>query len=375
MIKINVHEKKVICSNPTSPFRYFAWPTVKRLPDGTLAMVCSGFRLKHVCPFGKVIMMYSRDEGKSWTAPAIVMDTPLDDRDAGLATFGDGKVMLTSFNNSVATQRQWNKVTSGEHKWQTENKKNLSEAYLKVVEEWDGAEADYLGSTYRISDDGGYNFGPIGRMPVSAPHGPCELSDGTLLYVGRRFIDKSMSIDPDEPIIQCWKVWSDGRHEMLSKISNIYRDGKLLASCEPHAIQLPDGKIIVHIRVQTVNGDAAALSLYQCESTDGGYTFSEPHQVFGDFDGAPAHFCLMSNGTLLCACGHRSKPYGVQLLMSKDGAESWETGIILDDEGPTHDLGYPATVELNDGKFLTVYYEKRYDQSVIIQKIWSYEEI
>ena len=83
----------------------------------------------------------------------------------------------------------------------------------------------------------------------------------------------------------------------------------------------------------------------------------------------------MKNGTLLCSCGHRSKPYGIQLLMSKDGAKTWETGIILDDEAPSHDLGYPATVELNDGNFLTVYYEKRDDQSVIIQKIWSYEEI
>ena len=36
MVRIQVHDKRVICSNPTSPFRYFAWPTVKRLPDGTL---------------------------------------------------------------------------------------------------------------------------------------------------------------------------------------------------------------------------------------------------------------------------------------------------------------------------------------------------
>ena len=371
MVRIQVHDKRVICSNPTSPFRYFAWPTVKRLPDGTLAMVCSGFRLKHICPFGKVIIMYSRDEGKTWSAPAIVLDTPLDDRDAGLAVFGDGRVMLTSFNNRVADQRRWNGIVSGEHKWQTEAKKGLSEAYLRVVEEWEHAEEEYLGSTFRISDDGGYHFGNICRIPVSAPHGPCELQDGTLLYVGRRF--DATSAD-NEPSIQCWRVWSDGRYELISSIPNVYRDGKLLESHEPHAIQLPDGRIVVHIRVHPEKGNGGALTLYQSESADGGHSFSEPHQVFGDFGGAPAHFCLMRNGTLLSACGHRVPPYGIQLLMSKDGAKTWETGIVLDDEGPTHDLGYPATAELTDGKLLTVYYEKRGDQSVILQKIWSYEE-
>ena len=76
MTKITVHEKKIICKNPESPFCYFGWPTVKRLPDGTLMTVCSGFRLKHVCAFGKVIATYSRNEGVTWSAPAILIDTP-----------------------------------------------------------------------------------------------------------------------------------------------------------------------------------------------------------------------------------------------------------------------------------------------------------
>ena len=80
------------------PIFYFGWPTVTRLPDGTLAMAASGFRLEHVCPFGKGVIAYSKDEGESWTHPAVVIDTPLDDRDCGLTCFGEGKVILTSFN-------------------------------------------------------------------------------------------------------------------------------------------------------------------------------------------------------------------------------------------------------------------------------------
>ena len=33
---------QIICHNPDSVFGYFGWPSIARLPDGTLAMVASG---------------------------------------------------------------------------------------------------------------------------------------------------------------------------------------------------------------------------------------------------------------------------------------------------------------------------------------------
>ena len=45
-IKI-IEEAKVIMSNRENSFnKYFAWPSVERLPDGRLAAVASGFRLE-----------------------------------------------------------------------------------------------------------------------------------------------------------------------------------------------------------------------------------------------------------------------------------------------------------------------------------------
>ena len=105
MKRIDTQPARIICDNPDSPFNYFGWPSVSRLPDDTLAMGASGFRLKHVCPFGKAILCYSRDEGKTWTRPSAVIDTVLDDRDCGVVPFGNGRVMLTSFNNTLAMQR------------------------------------------------------------------------------------------------------------------------------------------------------------------------------------------------------------------------------------------------------------------------------
>ena len=106
-MKIIIKEDaKTICSNENGMHKYFGWPSVTRLKDNSLAMVASGFRLSHICPFGKLIMCRSYNEGKSWTAPEIIMDTPLDDRDGGICTFGDNGVFVTSFNNHIDFQRK-----------------------------------------------------------------------------------------------------------------------------------------------------------------------------------------------------------------------------------------------------------------------------
>ena len=46
---------------------------------------------------------------------------------------------------------------------------------------------------------------------------------------------------------------------------------------------------------------------------------------------------------------------------------------ILRDDGPSSDLGYPCSVELDDGRILTVYYQQKPGESncVIMQSIWE----
>jgi hypothetical protein len=365
---VDAQEKKVICANEDSPFLYFGWPSITRLPDGTLAMAASGLRLEHVCPFGKGIVSYSRDEGETWTAPAVVMDTPLDDRDCGLTCFGKGRVMLTSFNNTTAFQRR---VNAGRHRSESEAeraKANLIDAYLHYVDVL-GMQARYIGSTYRISEDGGYGFGPIGKSPVTAPHGPCRLLDGSLLYVGRRFSQDDSFDDGAQPYIQCWRLNEADTWVYGASIENVADSHGGLLSCEPHAIQLPDGKILVHIRVQR-SGAHPVFTIYQSESTDGGQTFTKPHPILGERGGAPAHLLLHSSGVLISAYGYREAPYGVRLMFSRDGGEQWDTDYVLDAQGISGDLGYPATVERTDGSLLSVYYENVGGRSQIMQKIW-----
>ncbi len=352
-MKVQVLEKKVICSNPDSQLHgYFAWPSVARLQDGRLMMTASGFRMKHICPFGKVVACYSDDEGKTWTKPSIIIDTPLDDRDAGVMPFGEQSVLVTSFNNTVQAQRNWN----------ANNNDPYINAYLDKLDA-EAAEEKYLGSTFVISHDGGKTFGEVMRMPITSPHGPTLMNDGTILYVGRIFTSNTRQVADDT--LSAYTMTPDGRYEKLCDIENIAPE---LLSCEPHAIVLPDGKIIVHIRVQ----QGGYFTTFQCESYDNARSFTRPRQILADKGGAPAHLLRLNDGTLVSVYGYREVPYGIRMMYSKDDGETWSTDHVLWDEGLSNDLGYPASVQLKSGEILTVFYasEVQGGPTVIHQIKW-----
>ncbi len=362
-MKPTIKETKIICSNPTNPYNaYFAWPTVARLQDGRLAMVASGFRRRHICPFGKVVLCLSDDEGQTWSRPAVVMDTPLDDRDAGILPFGENSVIITSFNNTKDAQRSWNTIQHDPF-FDGRNDPYVG-GYLDVLDGGD-AEAKYLGSTFVISRDGAKTFGDIQRIPVTCPHGPVLMNDGSILYVGRYFDGNH----PDRHnSLAAYKVFPDGTYEKLGEIPDIpERD-----SHEPHAVVLADGRIIVHIRVQ--NG---VFTTYQSESADGGRTFTQPRQILDDLGGAPAHLLKLKNGTLVSTYGYRQPPYGIKVMISRDGGETWDAGHDLYVNGVHEDLGYPASVELTNGDILTVFYarEELTGPATIMQTVWSIDEV
>jgi len=373
MKKLNTGPKSILCANDSSPFNYYAWPSITRLPDGTLAMAASGLRLEHVCPFGKGVICYSRDEGRTWTHPTVIMDTPLDDRDCGLTVFGKGRVILTSFTNTTDMQRYHNNNRRKHASSATEMAKcDLIDAYLNYVDQL-GTQDQYIGSTYRISDDGGYTFGAFHRMPVTAPHGPCRLLDGSLLYIGRRFSADDSFDSGETPFVECWTFDENDKPVKVSNIPNVCDEHGLLNSCEPHAIQLPDGRIIVHIRMER-GGEHRSFSTWQSVSTDSGKTFTVPKPLVGPRGGAPAHLLLHSSGTLISVYGYRESPYGIRAMLSRDGGETWETDWILDAECPNWDLGYPATVELKDGSLLTIYYQNVDGISRIMKRVWTLPE-
>lgn len=359
---------RIIMSNPGSKHNYFGWPSVVRLQNGKLAAAASGYRLSHICPFGKAVLSFSEDEGETWTVPAPVIDTVLDDRDAGLTPFGEHGLILTSFNNTTAFQRRACFTSAHEDDEDTAALKAYCHAYLDTVKP--AEEAAVLGSTFRVSHDCGTTFGPLLRSPVSSPHGPTVLADGTILWVGRCFEDIE-----GVTYIHAYGMTPDGAMEKLGEIEDISDDQGRFLSCEPHALQLPDGRILCHIRVQRA-GEQKTFTLYQSESADGGRTWTKPVRLLGQCGGAPAHLLLHSSGVLISTYGYRQPAYGIRVIVSKDLGRTWEKDLVLCDGFPTGDLGYPATVERKDGSLLTVFYarESKKAPAVIMQQMWKLEE-
>lgn len=368
-----IGEPYPIMTNPYGKENYFAWPSVARLQNGKIAVTASGNRYEHICPFGKAVISYSEDEGHSFTIPAPVINTPLDDRDCGITTFGKSGVIVTSFNNAVSFQRAHNRNNrqSSEHA----KMHDFVEAYLDTVTPEE--EQKYLGSTFRISTDGGVTFGAIHKSPITSPHGPVQLKDGTILWVGRAFSSNdTFSAHPTG--VQAYRMFLDGRMEYLSTIEPVTVEGISADSCEPHTIELADGTVLCHIRVQKYNPDYTPniFTIYQSESTDGGRSWSKPHALLDRLGGSPAHLFMHSSGVLLSAYGYRSAPYGVKVMFSKDLGKTWDTGHDLYVNGVNDDLGYPCTVELDGGDLLTVFYAHRSkdEPAIIMGQKWRMED-
>ncbi len=345
---------KTIMSNPNSHHGYFAWPTVSLLQDGKIAVGASGFRLEHICPFGKAVISYSFDGGETYTLPAPVIDTPLDDRDAGICTFGEKGVIFTSFNNSADMQRQHNK----------ENE--YVRSYINTITKED--EEKYLGAVFRISHDCGITFGEILSSPVTSPHGPIELRDGTVLWAGTRFENVFGGIEVRRLDTE------SGKTELIGRIT---ASDKNFVLNEPHMVELPDGKLICHMRCENselfYGGEEKLFTVFQSVSDDCGKTWSAPEMLLDETGGAPPHLIQLSSGILLSTYGRRKQPYGIMAMISTDGGKSWEKDIRIYENQASDDIGYPSTIELSDGTLITVFYatDSENEPCRIMQQKWK----
>lgn len=333
-------EHGIICSMPNERFGYFAWTSVGRMENGEIVAVSSGLRSRKTCPWGKVVANISRDQGQTWSTVKAINDILLDERDASIICLG-GKKRLLAFE-CIDSRKSLPAATTlyGPEEvasWQT----FLDSWTDSVVEKW-------VGAWIRLSDNSQDWSEPI-RVPVCSPHGPIQLQSGDLLYIGNPF-------PPQGPRYPLGVFRSPDNGKSWSHLASFsgYDDLSDKDFSEPHVVELPSGKLLAMLRY---NGNRyVKFSLFQTESLDGGITWTPPKQT--EAHGAPPHLLYHSSGAVICVYGYRLKPYGQRAMVSYDDGKTWMTDIILRDDAPDDDLGYPSCVELSDGSVLTVYYQK-----------------
>ena len=335
---ITVLDTKVISQQPET---YCGWPTVARRANGELWVTWSGGREAHVCPFGQVVAMTSRDDGGTWTFPRVLHDSAIDDRDSGVVETAKGTLLVTTFS-SLAYEEILEKAEK-EGKWEKEKLARWRGVRDRLNAEERKAE---LGVWLLRSTDGGLSWSARINTIVNSPHGPIPLKDGRLLYAGKRLWEKIKSIGVCESK-------DDGQTwQWLAEIPTRTGDLAQHGYHELHAVEAQNGTIIAHIRNHNKTDEYETL---QSESHDGGKTWGELHSI--GVWGMPSHLLRLRDGRLLMTYGHRRAPFGNQARISTDNGKSWGEAMIISGDGTNRDLGYPSTVELADGTLLTVWYE------------------
>jgi hypothetical protein len=284
---------------------YQAFTDVCRLKTGDLLCVFYG-GYGHVSlpkagwpKGGRICMVRSEDEGRTWSVPRVLFDGPFDDRDPHVAQMSDGAVLCSFF-----TYRQ-------------EGGRTLCDTCLV------------------ISRDGGATWDAEPRIvapgwPSSAP--VRELPDGTrLLGVYRE--EANMAYGGVIRSTDSGKTWS--APIPIGKGSGVRLDA------ETDFVRLKDGAIYAALRGDRVN-------MHFATSPDNGLTWSQVRDI--GFPGHCPHLTRLGTGEILLT--HRLP--NTALHVSRDEGKTWQ-GPYAIDKTPG---AYASTVELRDGSVLVTYYEE-----------------
>ena len=330
--------------------RYIGWPSVCRLKNGDVMAVFSGDREAHVCPFGKVQMVRSSDDGETWSAPQTLANGPIDDRDAGIVQMPDGEIVVTWFT-SVAyrtnVEKDWPE-TDHRYWW-----KRHDEKISKEVRD------ESLGNWRMSSRDNGRTWSKPEKMQgvSQTPHGPILLRDGSLFQIGRQFAGSRQGEgEKGRTLISTWKSLDAGRTWtcLCPELPDMNGENdKAHQFHEPHAVELADGTLVAQIRYHGPD-----RCLRQSVSKDGGKTWTPMAKT--PLVGLPPHLILLPGGTILTVYGRRvaNPGYGEFACLSDDGGKTWDVANEISlAPHVDYDLGYPCSTLLANGDILTVFYQ------------------
>ena len=312
-------------------------------------VVCSGGRDLHICPFGQVRLIESSDAGESWSDERVLVDGPLDDRDSGIIQTPGGAILVFWFT-SLLLEHYENAIRAaaeeGAESWMDAARLERWQRAVEKLKKMDDATVKReLGCWVIRSDDGGRTWSEKQRVPLNAPHGAIVQKDGSLFYAGR-------------------EVWQGGERVGVAQSADDGRNWQWLTELpvapgdqaeqyhELHAAEADDRRLVVQIRNHNEQCKGETL---QCESDDGGRTWTTPHSI--GVWGFPSHLLKLRDGRLVMTYGYRRDPIGNQARTSDDGGRTWSEAMIVQGDATNHDLGYPSSVELDDGTIATLWYE------------------
>ncbi|NPV07064.1 MAG: exo-alpha-sialidase [Anaerolineae bacterium] len=306
-------------------------------------------------PFFRNAICRSADWGRSWGMPEFVpsfdwygVECP------GLRQLRSGEVVLSQFRFAwyplgLARRRR----EAGERIAIALERRQFTEKFTDA--DWERScypwARGFHGLYLHFSCDGGRTFQRTVRVDTSPYRdgytrtGVVELSDGRLAY----------ALEEHPYLEHNFIVFSHDGGLSWSRPTLIC-ETKGLIDGEPDLLEVAPGRLLCVLRDSRNTG-----YLHFCRSDDGGRTWSAPDRsrLFGH----PGHLLKLRDGRIVCTYGRRSPPFGIRACLSEDGGRTWrvEDELVVRDDLPNGDLGYPASIEYAPGKLFVCYYGQGQD--------------
>ena len=139
---------------------------------------------------------------------------------------------------------------------------------------------------------------------------------------------------------------------------------------EPGIVRLKSGRIVVGLRTP-----ASDNAVYITFSDDDGKTWVPIRKT--DMHGHPVDLIQLADGRVMATYGIRppihANPGGIRACFSSDNGETWEIQgeIQLRNDFINWDGGYPESLQMSDGRILTVYYYNLFGRYFIGGTFWK----
>lgn len=299
---------------------------------------------EHYAADGDVIMLRSRDGGLTWGEKQIIAhDDHLDLREGCGVQLRDGTIVVGVFYNG-------NYNPDGSYRFK-DNPRNVALAPGKPR----------LGTFIITSRDNGRtwsapNFISTRGMPFSSTEGPTdapiEMPDGSIVMgvIG-------YGLNGDAKNTGAVMMRSTDQGATWTYLSTIASDpgGKLGAFLEPGILRTKSGRIVAGLR----NG-GPDQAIYTTYSDDDGKTWQPPRKTA--MHGHPVDLMQLADGRVMATYGIRppihARPGGIRACFSRDDGATWDlaTEVQIRNDFLNWDVGYPESIELPDGRVLSVYY-------------------
>lgn len=333
-------------------------PNLERLPNGDV--VCTFQQTVEGHDTGNILMTRSKDNGRTWDQNNAVTVFPRG------SDFGQNLAGITRLSDSslIAVTMQFQFFFEGRHTQGSGAPMRFHEKLGRGQSEQGVSEIE--GIYIRKSGDNGYTWEEKIKVNIApfriayVRDSIIEMPDGTLLLplCGLKY-DR---YDGLSEALMSFLLRSDDKGETWHYYGWIAIDPAGLRTLEePGLVRLLDGRLLAMLRSHNKpRRDPPGGYLYQAVSEDGGTTFSQAKRT--ELWGYPADLINLRDGRVLCVYSYRMYPDpGVRGCVSRDGL-TWKPEDIfviksIPDLAPERmHIGYPSSVQFDDGTILTAYH-------------------